>query len=361
MERSDSRHMDETLNLRSFYLRLLKKIWIIPLSAIVGALLAAGIYTLVTVTFGPEKIYSTESKLYIKFAYDDQAKSQVDFYNAFTWGLLMTTDDVLDEIMSNLGKAGVAESEITRDEVAASITAEIPSDVRLLLITVENSNKEHADQITSATDMALEHYGEINDAFTSIKLLSKSEANLVTYSDKTVTAAVFGAACLTAIVIFVLLLWDVIDDAIYVPEDIEKRYGLKVLGTDVNDELFKNELQAAYEKYVLGAESVIYISTDSNSDISVSEKDLSKIKEVLTARFYEHAAKITAMETPGKVLDNYRKIGTSDGVILGIPAGKRCGTMNEHIIAQLRKHDCPILGVVLVRANGAFLKKYYRL
>ena len=61
MERNDQRHMDEELNLRSFYLRLIKKIWLIPLLAVIGALLAAGIYTLVTVTFGPEKTYYTES------------------------------------------------------------------------------------------------------------------------------------------------------------------------------------------------------------------------------------------------------------------------------------------------------------
>ncbi len=361
MERNDQRHMDEELNLRSFYLRLIKKRWLIPLLAVIGALLAAGIYTLVTVTFGPEKTYYTESKLYIKFAYDEQAKSQVDFYNAFTWSMLMTTDEVIDEVMSNLEKAGVSEDEITKEEVASSITAEIPSDVRLLLLTVKNSSQEHTDLITDATDKALEHYGETNDAFTSIKLLSKTEAQLVTYSNKTVTAAIFGAVLLTVLGIFVMLLLDALDDAIYVPEDIEKRYQIAVLGTDLQDEYFKNELQAAYEKFVLRAESIVYISTDSNTDSSVSEKDLSAIKEALSPRFAEHASKITAMETPGKVLDNYRKIGTSDGVILGIPAVKRCGTMNEHIIAQLKKHDCPILGIVLVRANKGFLKKYYRL
>ncbi len=361
MERSDSRHMDEALNLRSFYLRLLNKIWIIPLAAVVGALLAAGIYTLVTVTFGPAKTYSSESKLYIKFAYDEDAKSQVDYYNAFTWSLLMTTDEILDEVMSNLNKAGVMEGEITSDEVAASITAEIPSDVRLLLLTVENGNKEHADLITDATDKALETYGETNEAFTSIKLLSKSEASLVTYTDKTNTAAIFGAVALVVIVIFVLLLLDALDDAIYVPEDAEKRFGIKVLGTDAMDEYFRNELQAAYEKYIVGAEQVIYISADSNVDARASEKDLLRIKEALGNRFAEHTSKIISMETPRNVLDNYRKIGTSDGVILGIPAGKRCGTMIEHIIAQLKKHDCPILGIVLVRTNAKFLKRYYRL
>ena len=39
MERGSKGHLDESLNLRSFYLRLLRKIWIIPVAAFVGALL----------------------------------------------------------------------------------------------------------------------------------------------------------------------------------------------------------------------------------------------------------------------------------------------------------------------------------
>jgi hypothetical protein len=112
---------------------------------------------------------------------------------------------------------------------------------------------------------------------------------------------------------------------------------------------------------VAGAEKVIFISTDSALDVSVSEKDLLTVKESLGSRFSAQTENITAMETPGNVLENYRKIGTCDGVILGTPAGKRCGTMNDHIVAQLQKHECPILGVVLVRADEKFLKKYYRL
>ena len=71
MERSSKGHMEEAVNLRSFYLRLLEKIWIIPVAAIIGAILCAGIYTLVTVTFGPAKTYSANAKLYISFAFDE--------------------------------------------------------------------------------------------------------------------------------------------------------------------------------------------------------------------------------------------------------------------------------------------------
>ena len=41
--------MDEALNLRSFYLRLFRKIWILPLAAAIGGLIAGLIYFVATV------------------------------------------------------------------------------------------------------------------------------------------------------------------------------------------------------------------------------------------------------------------------------------------------------------------------
>jgi hypothetical protein len=35
--------------------------------------------------------------------------------------------------------------------------------------------------------------------------------------------------------------------------------------------------------------------------------------------------------------------------------------MVEHTIAQLKKHGCRVVGVVLTRADLKFLKTYYRL
>lgn len=365
MDRNANRHMDEELNLRSFYLRLIRKIWIIPLAAVIGALIAGGIYTLVTVTFGPQKSYSTESKLYIKFAYDEQAGTQVDFYNAYTWNLFISSDDILPEAMGNLEKAGVSKDQISEQMVIDSVKAEIPSDVRLLLITVTNNSQEYTDLITDAIDEALVTYGETNEAFDSIKLIGRTDSALVTYTDRTMVAVIFGAVLFTVLAILVLLLIDALDDAVYVPEDCEKRYKVPVLGVlfdkDAKDAFFKNELQAAYEKYIAGADRVILIASDSVKNAENSEKDLASLKKTLGSGFDSLTDKVTAMEVPGNVLENYRKIGASDGVILTVPAGKRCGSMSEHIIAQLRKHECPVLGIILVRADEGFLRRYYRI
>ncbi len=369
MARSDKGHMDESLNLRSFYLRLLKKIWIIPVAAVVGAVIAAAIYTLVTVSFGPEKTYRSEARLYISFAYDEKKGSLVDWYNAYTWNnMLMPTDDLLNPILDELRAQGV---DITGDEVLASVTAEIPSDVRIMLLSVENSDRELTDMISKAAIKSLENYGEINDAFDSIKLMGSTDAKLVVYSDKTLNATVLGAVILAIAAILIQYLLAALDDSVYTPEDAENRYGIKVLGTMIDKPLsadygetenfFRNELVAAMIKALEGTKEISFISSDSLDDGTVSKKDSDLFKEMLGESLGDSTPKISPMAVPGTVLENYRKLGSSDGVILAIPYGKRNGTMNEHVIAQLRKHECPIIGLLLVRADKSFLKRYYRL
>ena len=363
MERSSKGHMEEAVNLRSFYLRLLEKIWIIPVAAIVGAIICAGIYTLVTVTFGPAKTYSANAKLYISFAYDENKGTLVDYYNAYTWNnQLKATDAIMDPIMESLNGEGIS---VSKDELNSVINLDIPSDVRVMVATVTSHDKELSDAVLKATVKSLENYGQINDAFDSIKRLSVDEARLDTYTDRSLVATIFGAVMGALMAICVLLLLDAVDDAVYVPEDCEKRYKLPVLGVlfdgDYKSSFFRNELVAAYDKIINGAGEVVVISADSTENADISEKDTQKLKSILGNDRVGGATKLTPIAVPGSVLDNYRKIGTCDGVILCVPYGKRNGAMAEHILAQLKKHECPVLGLVLVRASGRFISRYYGL
>ncbi len=373
MDRTDKDHREEKLNIRGFYLRLLKKIWIIPLAGIIGALIGLGIYTLVTVTFGPQKTYRGEARLYISFAYNEKTGSLVDWYNAYTWDkLLLPTDDILIPIIEDLKKQGIEivadggpaeiigdKKVITREELLDSIiTAEIPSDIRIMLLSAEYTDKVTADAILSAAVKSMEHYGRTNEAFDSIKLLGTTEAKPVVYTDRSVVAAVFGAVLCVIATILAMLLLAALNDAIYVPEDAEARYGIPVLGVtfDKNiDGFFRNELMAACNKFLAGATEVAVISTDSLEDESKSSKDCDMIKQVYSG------VKFIPLSVPGKVLDNYRKIGTADGVILCVPYGVSNGTMTEHIITQLKKHECPVLGIVISRADYKFMRRYYRI
>jgi hypothetical protein len=174
-------------------------------------------------------------------------------------------------------------------------------------------------------------------------------------------AGIFGAVAAAIIAILAMLLIYSIDDAIFIQEDAEKRYSVNVLGIQCKkaDDFFKNELVAAFGKATEGATRVAVISVDSIEDDKVSEKDTETIKAIIAGSEAAENVSLVPMAVPGTVLDNYRKIGTCDGVIVCVPFGIRNGAITEHILPQLKKHECPVLGMVIVRADRTFMRGYY--
>ncbi|MBO4458009.1 MAG: hypothetical protein J5802_09835 [Butyrivibrio sp.] len=372
MEKSYNKYTNETLNLRCFYLRLLGKLWILPVAAVVGALIGAGLYLLVTVTFGPGKMYECTSKLCLSYSYSTDSEKLIEMldnsYNAYTWNNDILTTDVyvMNPVMEELQKTA---PEITKEEVIASTEIELPSDKRFMHVVVTNSDPDKVEKITSAMLTGLTAFGENFDPkkgnpYESIWVIQTDPVKVISTDQRLGVATIVGAVAFIILTFFALMIFSGIDEAIFVPEDCENRYGLPVLGIlfkdDEKNEIFRNELSASYEKYVAGADRTVFISTDSVDSASASEKDLESLKKVIGSEFESSLEKVTALSVPGKVLENYRNIGTADGVILSVPYGKRNATMTEHLISQLQKHECPIFGIVFSRADLKFIKRYYR-
>ena len=57
--------------------------------------------------------------------------------------------------------------------------------------------------------------------------------------------------------------------------------------------------------------------------------------------------------------ETYRKIRETGGVILTVRFGSGNGKRLERALENLAKQDCRVLGVVVVKADEAFLKWYY--
>jgi len=354
------KYCDESLNIRSFYLRLLKKKYIILFAAFIGAVIAGGIYYLVTVIFGPERQYEAQAQFYITYSDDayilnEQGEKVLDWYNGSTWTLFVFRDnDLLPEIVKRVNEKG---SSITEDELKASVIGEIPSNERFLQVTVRNTDKELTDKITDAFIEELEKYPSycVLKAFDSIACTSRSEVYLEKVENRMGVAIVFGAILAAVLAFFALLLANAVDEAVYVPEECEKRYGFPVLGTvfdaDKTNELLRDELAKLYDKYVSDKENVVIISSDSVDNASFSEKDLESLKKTLGSDYDSKLSKLTAIAASD--------IGTADGAILAVPYGKKNAAMTEHIVSQLKKNNCPVIGIVFTRADIKFIKRYY--
>ena len=390
MDTNKVKYTDETLNLRSFYLRFLKKIWILPIAALIGAILAGGIYYLVTVTFGPERRYEAQARFHLTYsddAYIRNAEGErvLDWYNGATWTNFIFNDhDFLLELVKNLKEEGVDISQermkvleaaggpdisnqlqaleevgvdVIKDESKINVKGDIISNERFLLVTINETDKELVEKLTDAFIKSLESYPTYNEskAFESIVCMSKSDVYLEKADNRMGVAIVFGAILAVVLAFFAVLLLDAVDEAVYVPEDCEKRYGCPVLGTvfagnEVSD-LLRGELAGLYDKYTADKENLLFISSDAADDASFSEKDLESVKKTLGSEYDNKLSKVKAISAS--------EIGAADGAILAVPYGKKNAAMTEHLISQLKKIECPVLGILFTRADLEFIKRYY--
>ncbi|MBQ2610277.1 MAG: hypothetical protein II586_07965 [Butyrivibrio sp.] len=390
MDTKKVKYTDESLNLRSFYLRFLKKIWILPVAALIGAIIAGGIYYLVTVTFGPERRYEAQARFHLTYsdgAYirNSEGERVLDWYNGATWTNFIFNDhDFLLELVRALKEEGVDISEermkvleaaggpdisnqlqaleevgvdVIKDESRINVKGDIISNERFLLVTINETDKELVEKMTDAFVKSLESYPTYNasKAFESIVCTSKSDVYLEKADNRIVVAIIFGAIIAAVLAFLAILLIDAVDEAIYVPEECEKRYGIRVLGTVFQGneacDLLRGELAKLYDKYVADKENIVLISSDSADNASFSEKDLESVKKTLGSEYDNKLSKVKAISAS--------EIGAADGAILAVPYGKKNAAMTEHLISQLKKIECPVLGIVFTRADLKFIKRYY--
>ena len=345
--------MDERMNLRSLYLRLLRRAWLLVPILAAGAICGLVTYHLATDVFGPGPRYETSSTLYIDFAYDPETGTQVDYYNAYTWNILISSDKSLaGPISDSIHGKGI---EISDDELYASIDADIPSDVRVMVLKVTQSTPELAEAVTEAALAAMVRYGEINDAFDGIKVLSDGiQARRVLITDRSGVAAALGAVVALLLCLCAISLYEAMDDSIYVPEEAQARYGIPVLGTltrtgSTEPERLKGELIAAMRRVTARDGSRLLLVHVSDREGSAgAERVCDRLREVIPS---DMAVRPAAVQEPE----------TGDRVIVAIPMEVRERAMTEHVLDLFTRDGIQVVGLLLTDADGAFLTRYYRL
>ena len=351
----DNRHLEEELNERARWLRIRRKLWAIPVAAAACALLCVLIYTLAMTAFGPARTYRAESKLYLTFE-EGQDEAQV-YYNGATWTDLLTADPAIsDVIVQNLPDG------TDLDTVRAEATAEILTDIRLMTVTVQDADPARAEAILEAVDRALVHFGGESDIFASIELLSTRPAALVVYSYRTRNAAVLGLLLGAAGGFFWVLLAETLDDAAYVPEDMERRYGLPVAGVLLRDGTFYGTTKRNYDYLTQKwAESAAGgAGGPAEPDPAVAGAGFTEEKAPAARGEIQSGAVQGGLVRTAIGNTDFAALRSAAGVMVEIPFGVRMGTQVEAYLSDLRKQDVKTRGLLLTGADPRFLQAYYR-
>lgn len=307
------------MDMKKWILCLLKRLPLILAATAGCAILVTAVYTIARTVPASEREYRAQTKIYLDFAADETGEIYQE-YNGYTWNDLMATDPILDLTMAALP------ADYEREEVMAATKAEILSDLRLLTVTITTGDGGRTDVILTATQKALEAYGDSAKEFTQIRSIQTMPARLVTADDRTVQATLVGLLVGLTVSLFGVMLSYVLDDRIYVAGDVRKMTNMSFLGYPGAGENFQND----YDN------NLAYLK-EQRGDVRVCEIEQG---EALTQ-------------------ETLQKLREADAVALTVPYARLHGSYLYYVIQQLEVQGCVLCGVAVRDADRRFLGRYY--
>ena len=284
---NDENYMNETIDMRRFFLCLKTKIWMIVLCTFVCALIGPVIYkAYYSITDGQDR-YQRSCDFYITFNEADHPNG-MDYYNAYTWGQFLLDDKMIEHVMDFGGS-------YTEDDIKASVTSRMMSDYRVLTVIVSGTDTRKIEAIYEAYKFAMPQFAGDVDEITSIRVWS--EDDLIKINDHThaFNAAILGAILGLFVSTVAWSLYYCMDDRIYTQSDWCRRFkNVAFLGydcdifekeskeeTDINDDEI---LVLKWGEHATAAEYLI--NEKKNSNIQVKGIKLVECDEAFLRKYY---------------------------------------------------------------------------
>ncbi len=284
---NDENYMNETIDMKRFFLCLKTKIWMIVLCTFVCALIGPVIYkAYYSITDGQDR-YQRSCDFYITFNEADHPNG-MDYYNAYTWGQFLLDDKMIEHVMDFGGS-------YTEDEIKASVTSRMMSDYRVLTVIVSGTDTRKIEAIYEAYKFAMPQFAGDVDEITSIRVWSEDDLIKINDHTHTFNAAILGAILGLFVSTVAWSLYYCMDDRIYTQSDWCRRFkNVAFLGYDCD--IFEKEskeetdinndeiLVLKWGEHATAAEYLI--NEKKNSNIQVKGIKLVECDEAFLRKYY---------------------------------------------------------------------------
>lgn len=345
----------EPLDGKLLVLRLLKRIWVFFVAAILGALVCGGIYFLQKIVFGEGITYEAVSTYYVDYGTDPLTENTFTYINGATWNdMWMKSDAFVENILEKTGEdaAVILGQPLTADMVKEFVSADLPSDLRMPTTKVKTPKAELTMLIKTALEEKMIEFGsagtqkEIN----GIRVVtSPVKAERTVIDNRTVRACVLGAILAVFFTFVLMILWFVADDSVHVPITFEYRYGIPMLGTLESPELVEN-----FKAFFPGKEKVSLVCVDEKCAVTDTA-------DALKEKLGNEAGGVQFISMPGVLTcpETLQKIKETNGLLLCVCAGAKDGKRIEHILRLFKKHEIAVTAALLIHEDEWLQKAYY--
>lgn len=342
----------ETVDSKALFVCFIKRIPVLLILTVAGALAGSGLAFLVTWVKLAAPVYISETEYYIEFA-EGRLEAR-DYYNDFTWNDVLATDPILGRAMETLGDGYV------REQVRGMITADILSDVRYLTITIRGADAVAVGAVRDALQEALESYGNIRREFDSIQKIEDQGVVRERIEGFPVRAAALGATLFVGIGIFAIAFRFGLGDCIYTKADITRYFGIPAYGLlykagNRRDGRQERMLAAGIERLLAQRERLVFADCAGQGAAEF-------VRQLEALGLPGIAGRLGLM---GDILDN---AGGSDGiggspdavpaVLVVIPFGAPCRQTAADAINYLWLQGYEVIGAVLADVDKRWMDLY---
>ena len=203
---------------------LVNRLWIIILSGILAGLLT---FMLSVYVITPK--YESTTKIYIINRQSSETLTCSDLQTGTQltkdYQELVTSRPVLDEVRMELGL------DIDNDDLKEKIKVEVPTDTRIVTITVEDAEPKLAQAMADAIRIsASEHISAVMNT-EAVNVVEEADLPLEPSSPKVIKNTVIGGVAGAFFAIAIIVLIYIMDDTIKNPDDVEHYLKVSVLGS----------------------------------------------------------------------------------------------------------------------------------
>ncbi len=211
--------MNDRFDLKLFLLRIIRKFHVLLLGTAIGALLVGGGYLVVKIVFIAPS-YQMRVVVHENLHYNDEL-GQFTYINGYTWTEFVGTDVVAGAVASQLGGGR------TKEQIAPMLSAELQSDTRVVYFYVTGRSQGEVSTVTDAVIPAILKVGETLPEIEDMLIMDVSTqpyvVNRIPYAGN---AFILGTILGFVLTFFILSLYVIADDSVYIPGLFERKYDI---------------------------------------------------------------------------------------------------------------------------------------
>ena len=333
----------EPLDLKLIVLRLMVQLPRILMWMALSVVVLFGSYCLKSYVFHGPVTYSGASTFRVEYTDRDWAQN-LTYINFATWDTYLSSDAFQEILAKYMDEELLG---LPAEERKSMFSADVPSDLRVVVITTESENEELVRKMAEALEEALvAEFPAFCPDVTEVKLLEAATVGQTFRDIRLLRALILSLVVAVIFVLLIFLIGELGCDDIFLPGTFTGRFGIKSLGAD-SDGTLESNLKA-----VFAGRRVAVLPVSGTTDTTLLEN-------ALKAAGNGDPSMVTVLPAPTLCPDALKEAAKDGEILLAVPCERGNSGELAYALELLAMRDLKPAAAVLTDGDQWLLDRYY--